>query len=232
MIKPNTSGIPGMTAMTDTLDFVKNLWGGMNIPGMGIPGIVMPTLSVDEINKQISDLKAVESWLTLNMNMLRGTIQALEVQSATISTLQSMGESFSAAVQTGADAVKQQGKPQAAPFVAPKPVVANAPASEAEPKAEPKIEHKVEAKPKIEAKDQSADFMAPQANPAVWWNMLQDQFKQAVNSAMVSEKAKPAAKSAPAAVQTKIAAKSREAAAPAKHKPAARKKAPKRARKA
>ena len=79
MIKPNMSNIPGMGAMTDTLDFVKNLWGGMSVPGMGIPGMVMPTLSVEEINKQIADLKAVESWLTLNMNMLRGTIQALEV---------------------------------------------------------------------------------------------------------------------------------------------------------
>lgn len=227
MIKPNTSGIPGMTAMTDALDFVKNLWGGMNIPGMGIPGIVMPTLSVDEINKQISDLKAVESWLTLNMNMLRGTIQALEVQSATISTLQSMGESFSAAVQTSADAVKPQGKPEAAPFVTPKPVVANAPAPEPKPKGEPNGE----PIPKIDAKDQSGNFMAPQANPAVWWNMLQDQFKQAVDSAMVSERAKPVAKSAPAAVQAKIAAKSK-AEAPAKHKPAARKKAPKRARNA
>ena len=226
MIKPNTSGIPGMAAMTDTLDFVKNLWGGMSIPGMGIPGIVMPTLSVEEINKQISDLKAVESWLTLNMNMLRGTIQALEVQSATISTLQSMGESFSAAVQTGADAVKSPGKAQAAPFVAPKPVADKAAVPEPVPKSEPKIE----VKPTIVTSDQSPGFNAPQANPAVWWNILQDQFKQAVNSAMVSEQAKPAAKSAPAAAQAKIAAKSKTA-TPRKQKPAA-KKAPKRARKA
>ena len=74
MSNSSMPNIPGMGAMTDTLDFVKNLWGGMSIPGMGIPGMVMPTLSVEEINKQISDLKTVESWLTLNMNMLRSTI--------------------------------------------------------------------------------------------------------------------------------------------------------------
>src|SRR5215212_7434460 len=91
MSKSNASSIPGVGAMTDTLEFVKNMWSGMNIPGM-----VIPTLSVDDINKQITDLKAVEAWLTLNMNMLRGTIQALEVQSATIATLQSMGETVSA----------------------------------------------------------------------------------------------------------------------------------------
>ena len=28
------AGIPGMGAMTDTLEFVKNMWGGMNLPGM------------------------------------------------------------------------------------------------------------------------------------------------------------------------------------------------------
>ena len=63
MAESNMSGIPGVGAMTDTLEFVKNLWGGMKIPGMA-----MPSLSVDEVNKQITDLKAVESWL----NKLQG----------------------------------------------------------------------------------------------------------------------------------------------------------------
>ena len=161
-----------MGAMTDTLDFVKNLWGGMNVPGMGIPGMIMPTLSVEEINKQISDLKAVESWLTLNMNMLRSTIQALEVQSATISTLKSMSASLSAAV-----------KPSAARKTASEP---------APPKAEPKSATPTAeapgAAPKATAIGDSAGSTAPLANPAIWWNMLQDQFKQAVNTAIASEK--------------------------------------------
>ena len=71
--------------MQDSLEFIKKMWGGM-----GVPGMVVPTLSVEEINKKISDLKAVESWLNLNLNMLRTTIQALEVQSGTISALQAM----------------------------------------------------------------------------------------------------------------------------------------------
>src|ERR1035437_5754432 len=146
MIKPNTSGIPGMSAMTDTLDFVKNLWGGMSIPGMSMPGMVMPTLSVEEINKQISDLKAVESWLTLNMNMLRGTIQALEVQSATISTLQSMGETLSAAVRSSTAAKPKspsESIPGPTPEPAPRDEVKKAPiaaAQQAAPEPEPKSE--------------------------------------------------------------------------------------------
>ncbi len=207
MIKPNIPNIPGMGAMTDTLDFVKNLWGGMSVPGMGIPGMVMPTLSVEEINKQIADLKAVESWLTLNMNMLRGTIQALEVQSATIATLKSMGESLSAAV-----------KPSAA--ARPAPAAASAPAEPLKKtEAAPPEPAAAKSEPKSETKDASAAFMAPQANPAVWWNMLQEQFKQAVGSAMAAEPVKTAAKAAPAEAKPKAPAKPK-AAAPAKRKPA------------
>lgn len=183
-----TQGIPGMDAMNETLDFVKNLWGGMGslgMSGMKIPGMIVPTLSVDEINKQIADLKTVESWLTLNMNMLRSTIQALEVQSATISTLQAMGDSLSAAV-----------KP--AP-VAPK---AEAPVKPPVPEAEPELEREPvapAAKPKANPKAQAgphAEGGAQMPNPAMWWNMLQDQFKQAVGNAMAAE---PGATSKPAA---------------------------------
>ncbi|MFD2270530.1 PhaM family polyhydroxyalkanoate granule multifunctional regulatory protein [Undibacterium arcticum] len=57
--------------------------------------MVVPTVSVDELDKKIGDLKAVESWLNLNMSMLRGSIQALEVQRATIATLKAMSVTLS-----------------------------------------------------------------------------------------------------------------------------------------
>jgi hypothetical protein len=88
------SDIPGMNSMGDPLGFIKKLWGSMNVPGM-----VAPPMSVDELDKKIQDLKTVESWLNVNMNMLRGTIQALEVQRATIATLQSLGENFAQHMQ-------------------------------------------------------------------------------------------------------------------------------------
>ena len=186
MSNPAMPGLPGFGAITETMELVRNMWGGMSAPGVGIPGMVMPTLSVEEINKQISDLKAVESWLTLNMNMLRGTIQALEVQSATISTLRSMGETLSAAVKPAAPAPAPSAgfsfpfgaaapadvkpAPAAAPFAA-----APAPAPPAAPAAAP------------EPAPAATDNAAPLANPAVWWNMLQDQFKQAVSTALTPE---------------------------------------------
>ncbi|MDO9218008.1 MAG: hypothetical protein Q7U14_12100, partial [Lacisediminimonas sp.] len=56
---------PGSDPMGDTLGFMKNLWAGVKMPGM-----TMPSLSVEDVNKQITDLKTVETWLGLNMSML------------------------------------------------------------------------------------------------------------------------------------------------------------------
>lgn len=183
MIKPNMPNMPnfpGMGSVTDTLDFVKNLWGsmgvpGMNMSGMNIPGMVMPTLSVDEINKRITDMKAVESWLTLNMSMLRSTIQALEVQAATISTLQSMGETFSATMGAAAR------EPQPAPAAAPSFGATSGNGTEGA--------EKLHGAPQPTSKDEldAASLTAPLVNAAAWWNMLQDQFKQAVSGAMSAE---------------------------------------------
>lgn len=84
-------------------DFLKNLAAGSAkssasaVPGMpGIPGIpglgswVAPTLSVEEVDKRIQELKAVQFWLDQNMTALKATIQALEVQKMTLSTLKGM----------------------------------------------------------------------------------------------------------------------------------------------
>lgn len=178
MLKPNMPNIPGMGAMTDTLEFVKNLWGGMGVPGMNmqgmnVPGMVMPTLSVEEIRKRISDLKAVETWLDLNMNMLRGTIQTLEVQAATIATLQTMGEALNATVSAGAANIN--------------PEPARQPAREdAAPAAREEQETSQAAEPTSKDEADAATLTAPLVNAAAWWNMLQSQFQQAVTNAIAA----------------------------------------------
>jgi hypothetical protein len=169
-------GMPGAGAMNDTLEFVRNFWGAMKIPGMA-----MPSMSPDEINKQIADLKAVESWLQMNMNMLRSTIQTLEVQSATLSALQSMSESFANAGKNGG---AEDGKPAfESPFAKP----ADHPAAEGSP-------------------DPSA-FAAQFANPAAWWNTVQDQFTKAVGSAMAAPGKPPRKRSATTAKKRSTSAR-------------------------
>lgn len=211
MTNPQMPHIPGAAVMTDTLDFVKSLWGSMGVPGISIPGIAAPTLSMDDLDKKISELKAVESWLNLNATMLRSSIQALEVQRGTIAALKSMGQSLAAAVQQ---------PPHHDPFAKP--------AAPAAAKPEPKPAADADkpaagAKPAADTASAAANQMA---NPAAWWNLLQEQFAQAVNTAMASE---PAAK--PAASNAANNGAAHDAGKPAA-KPAARKPAAKRPPKA
>ena len=64
-------------------------------------GSAFPGLDVDELEKRIKDLKSVESWLNLNLNILKSTIQGLEVQHATMMALKSFGDAVSAASTAG-----------------------------------------------------------------------------------------------------------------------------------
>lgn len=74
----------------DGFDFVRKMWGNM---GFGLPGMVTPTLDVDELDRRITDLKAVEGWLKMNLGMLQMSIQGLEVQRATLTAMQAMSQS-------------------------------------------------------------------------------------------------------------------------------------------
>lgn len=219
MLKPNMSNMPGIGNVTDTLEFMKNLWGGMGVPGMNMPGInlpgmVMPTVSVEEINKRISDLKTVESWLALNMNMLRTTIQALEVQAATITTLQSMGNSFSA----GLGAVAKAAGESAAVMG----VGGNGSAGSAAQEDQEKVSAS-SASRQATGNDELhvASLTAPLVNAAAWWNVLQDQFQQAVSSAISPEieAPEPEAKPKPAAKPKAKTASSTATTASRKRKP-------------
>lgn len=74
---------------TDPLSFAKKMWGGM---GFSLPNMITPTLDVEEIEKKVKDLKAVESWLKMNLSMLQMTIQGLEMQCVTLNAVRAMGQ--------------------------------------------------------------------------------------------------------------------------------------------
>jgi len=81
----------------DPLGFMRNMWGNM---GFSLPGMVAPTFDVDELDKRIKDMKAVEGWLRMNLSMLQMTIQSLEMQRTTVSTVQAMGQMASEAAKS------------------------------------------------------------------------------------------------------------------------------------
>lgn len=211
MSSSGMNGIPGANAMGDTLEFVKNLWGSMKIPGMA-----MPSMSPEEIDKQIADLKAVEAWLQMNMNMLRGSIQALEVQSATLSALRSMSETFAqaASAASSAGAAAADDKPAfESPFASSKSTAAGTDDDHADAKADPA------GMPGMAGMAGMAGMTTPFANPSAWWSAVQDQFQQAVSQAVAP--ASNAASKTAGNAEGKPARKS----AAARKKPAASKEA-------
>jgi hypothetical protein len=178
MPKTPSPTIPGMT---DSLEFVKNLWGSMNVPGMGmsamsVPGVTGAPLSTDDLDKKIADLKAVESWLNLNTTMLRGTIQALEVQRATLATLKTMSANMARAMEQGTEQAAQF-----AQFFAQPQGAGAASAASQQKQQQGQSQQGGQA-----GASQGAAAPAPAAAVA-WWNLLQEQFKQAVESAMSAE---------------------------------------------
>jgi hypothetical protein len=80
-----------------SLDMMRQVWGNLGSMASAAPGGNVPGL--DELDKRITDLRAIENWLNLNLTMLRGTIQGLEVQRATISTLRNFAQNVSSAYQ-------------------------------------------------------------------------------------------------------------------------------------
>ncbi len=99
-------------------DFLQGLVqnAGAAMPGMG--QWVAPTLDPQELEKRIQELRTVQFWLEQNVRMLSTTIQALEVQKMTLSTLRTMN------VQMGdlrEALTPKPAEPAAAPEAAPQP---------------------------------------------------------------------------------------------------------------
>lgn len=94
------------TPNNDPMQFLKSMWSqmGTSVPGFSLPGMVTPTLDTDELEKRITDLKAVEGWLRMNLSMLQLTIQGLEMQQSTISAVQTMNTQAGPAADAAAQA--------------------------------------------------------------------------------------------------------------------------------
>jgi hypothetical protein len=85
--------------MADASDF-KGLVPGFDFlqglvrnAGAGLPDMsqwIAPTLDPQELDKRIGELRTVQFWLDQNAKLLGTTIQALEVQRLTLSTLKTM----------------------------------------------------------------------------------------------------------------------------------------------
>lgn len=70
----------------DWLEFMQRMWNPMSFP---MPGMTMPTVNVEDVAKKIAELKAVETWLTMNVGFVQMTIKTLEMQKAALESFTS-----------------------------------------------------------------------------------------------------------------------------------------------
>jgi hypothetical protein len=68
----------------DPFEMFRRLWAPLGVP---VPGMAMPTLDPAEVEKRITDLKSVETWLGMNLNMVKMAIQGLEVQKMALNAM-------------------------------------------------------------------------------------------------------------------------------------------------
>ncbi len=180
-------------------DFLQSLAKGASSGIPQLPNLsswVAPTISVEELEKRIDELKAVQFWLEQNSRALTATIQALEVQKMTLATLKgmnfSMGDVANAFKLKTADSVMGGVKKAADSFSSAAESMAGAAArvagrsSAADEQPAPQSDPEPAAEPaQAKTKGAAAGAAEPQmVDPMQWWGALTSQFQQIATSAM------------------------------------------------
>lgn len=180
-------------------DFLQKLGQGGGVGASGLGHWIAPTVSVEELEQRITELKAVQFWLEQNLLALKTTMQALEVQKMTLVALRGMNLSVSevakafaapADARAGAGGAGSSKTASSWPYAAPAPA---APAGKAtdqgaggEPpgrKASAARKGARHSRPPPDPK--SASAAAPgMADPMQWWGALADQFRQIAAQSM------------------------------------------------
>ena len=167
------------TKLVPGFDFLQSL---VKNAGAALPGIgqwVAPTIDPAEIEKRIEELRTVQFWLEQNARMLGATIQAMEVQRMTLSTLKTMNvqmEDLRDSLQ-----IRMPGAPAAAPARA-AAAPASEPASAPKAAAEPKTALPEKAAPAAPAAPAAANPGV--VDPLQWWGALTKQFTELATTAM------------------------------------------------
>lgn len=89
----------------DPFEMFRRLWGPLGVP---VPGMAMPTLDPAEVDKRITDLRSVEGWLNMNLNMVRLSIQGLEMQKIALQAMRAATDASGTGTAAAGDAAKMQ----------------------------------------------------------------------------------------------------------------------------
>ncbi|MFI8616690.1 PhaM family polyhydroxyalkanoate granule multifunctional regulatory protein [Acidovorax sp. NPDC077693] len=185
-------------------DFLQSLAKGASSSIPQLPNLsnwVAPTISVEELEKRIDELKAVQFWLEQNSRALAATIQALEVQKMTLATLKgmnfSMGDVANAFKLKTADTVMSGVQKAAGTVSGAADAVVGAAARVASRAAEAQADDAEEAQEEDDAPAAASKSKAGKADkakaasaepnvvdPMQWWGALTSQFQQIATNAM------------------------------------------------
>ena len=97
------------TAFKDISEFMQRMWNpfGVPMPGFGMPGVppgapgaapvagvpfpnpaaMFATLDPAELARKIEELKVIEAWLQMSLNMMQLSIKTMELQKASLEAL-------------------------------------------------------------------------------------------------------------------------------------------------
>lgn len=183
----------GFGKLVPGFDFLQNLassavkGASQNIPQLpNLGNWIAPTLNVEELDKRIDELKAVQFWLDQNATALKATIQALEVQKMTLATLKgmnfNMGDVANAFKLKAADTVFAGVQKAGQTAAATADVVSGVASSVSQGAARAKSG----ARRKTAASKASAGATpgVGVVDPMQWWGALTQQFQQIAAGAM------------------------------------------------
>ena len=161
-------------------DFLQSLTKGAANNSAQMPSLsswIAPTMSVEEVDKRIQELKSVQFWLEQNSRALTATIQALEVQKMTLSTLAgmnvSMGDVANAFKLNTPDAVMGNMQKMGESFVGAAQSMTAAARVPDVPTPPPAVPPAATATPSSAAKAPTSAV-----DPMQWWGALTQQFQQ------------------------------------------------------
>ena len=198
----NTPDMSSFGKFVPGFDFLQNLAkqaaGGAaqsipQLPNLG--NWVAPTLNVEELDKRIEELKAVQFWLDQNATALKATIQALEVQKMTLATLKGMNFNFgdvanafklkaADSVMSGVHKFTERATDAAATVGSLAGSVSGAASGSGGAKKAAKKSTSSKSNSKTAVPDMAAGMAAGMVDPMQWWGALTQQFGQIANTAM------------------------------------------------
>ena len=194
---------PGQNPLLASMEMMRQAMAGLGQSAQTATGSMPSALTPEDLERKISELKIVENWLKLNLSILSGSIQGLEVQLATVRTLRSF-------VAMGGDpSASTAGEPSPLEVVLglkPAPKKA-APPSKPESATETQPESKPDPASQAQAASGETNGNSANANTnaaaQAWWKMIEGQFAQiAQATTQANTAAQAAAQSAMARATT------------------------------